>query len=125
METAFEDAMVSEYDAYLPSCVGLPDPKDAHVVAAALKTQAALIVTENLKDFPNTIIGALNLEAKSADAFIADTLSLDTGRAVNAIQKMRQRFKKPALTPDQLLLEMEARGLIEAVDVLKPYVKSI
>jgi len=125
MEAAFEDAMVSDFAAYLPSCAGLPDPKDAHVIAAALKTQAALIVTENLKDFPSAVVGALNLEVKSADTFIADTLALDTGRAVNAVQKMRQRFKKPALTADQLLLEMEARGLIETVDVLRPYVKSI
>ena len=120
MEAAFEDALVCEYEAYLPSCAGLPDSKDAHVVAAALKTQAALIVTENLKDFPITIIGALNLEAKSADTFIADTLALDIGRAVDAIQKMRQRSKKPALTSDQLLLEMEARGLIEAVRTQTP-----
>lgn len=125
MESAFEDAMVSEFDAYLPSCRGLPDHGDAHVVAAALKTQAHMIVTENLKDFPAAILAPLNLEAKSADAFIADTLSLDVGKAVDAIQQMRERFKKPELTADQLLLEMEARGLLETVDALKPYVKSI
>lgn len=125
METAFEDAMVSGYDAYLPSCGGLPDPGDAHVVAAALKTQAHMIVTENVKDFPAAILAPLNLEAKSADAFIADTLSLDVGKAVDAIQQMRERFKKPELTADQLLLEMEARGLLETVDALRPYVKSI
>lgn len=125
MEFAFEDAMVSEYDSYLSSCGGLPDSDDAHVVAAALKTQAHMIVTENLKDFPARVLAPLNLEAKSADAFIADTLSLDVGKAVNAIQQMRERFKKPELTADQLLLEMEARGLLETVDALKPYVKSI
>lgn len=125
MEFAFEDAMVSEFDAYLPSCRGLPDDGDAHVVAAALKTQAHMIVTENLRDFPSAILAPLNLEAKSADAFIADTLSLDVGKAVDAIQQMRERFKKPELTADQLLLEMEARGLLETVDALKPYVKSI
>ncbi|MBY5465251.1 PIN domain-containing protein [Rhizobium leguminosarum] len=125
MEAAFEDALVSDYGAYLPSCAGLPDPNDAHVVAAALKTQAALIVTENLKDFPATVLRSLNLEAKSADAFLADTFALDPGKAVNAIQRMRARFKKPELTADQLLLEMEARGLIETVDVLKPYTNSI
>jgi predicted nucleic acid-binding protein len=125
MERAFEDAIVVDFDGYLPSCNGLPDPDDAHVVAAALKTQAALIVTENLKDFPAAILETLNLEAKSADAFIADTIALETGRAVQAIQRMRLRFKKPELSADQLLLEMEARGLTETVDVLRPYVLSI
>lgn len=125
MEAAFEDAMVSGYDSYIPACAGLPDADDAHVVAAALKTQAHMIVTENLKDFPVGILGSLNIEAKSADAFIADTLSLDVGKAVDAIQNMRERFKKPELTAEQLLLEMEARGLLETVDALRPYVKSI
>ena len=72
MEIAFEDASVTDFEALLPSCRQLPDPKDAHVLAAALETQAAMIVTENLSDFPTAILGPLNLEAKSADAFIAD-----------------------------------------------------
>lgn len=125
MERAFEDAKVVGFDGYLPSCAGLPDPGDAHVAAAALKTQAALIVTENLKDFPAAVLVPLNLEAKSADAFIADTIALETGRAVQAIQRMRLRFKKPELSAEQLLLEMDARGLAETVDVLRPYVLSI
>jgi len=85
IETAFEDAVVEDYDVFLGACVGLPDPKDAHVVAAALKTQAATIVTENLKDFPEAILAGLNMEARSADQFIADTIALDPGRAVAAI----------------------------------------
>jgi predicted nucleic acid-binding protein len=125
IERAFEDATVVDFDGYLPSCAGLPDPGDAHVLAAALKTQANLIVTENLKDFPSKILQPLNLEVKSADAFIADTIALETGRAVQAVQRMRLRFKKPELSANQLLLEMDARGLTETVDVLRPYVLSI
>jgi hypothetical protein len=37
---------------------------------------------------------SLNIEARSADQFIADTIVLDYGRAVAAIKKMRLRFKK-------------------------------
>ena len=36
-----------------------------------------MIVTENLKDFPATVLSDLDMEAKSADAFIADTIALD------------------------------------------------
>ncbi|GLR99711.1 hypothetical protein GCM10007858_73590 [Bradyrhizobium liaoningense] len=38
-----------------------------------------MIVTENLKDFPATVLPDLNMEVKSADAFIADT-TLDEAR---------------------------------------------
>ncbi|QUS37507.1 PIN domain-containing protein [Tardiphaga alba] len=125
MEAAFEEACVGDYDQLLSVCATLPDPNDAHVVAAALKTRAAMIVTENLKDFPDDILGALNIEARSADAFIADTIALDPGRAVAAIRTMRLRLKKPEKTPDVLLLDMEAEGLVETVDILRPHVQSL
>ena len=125
MEAAFKEACVTDFDALLPACADLPDAKDAHVVAAALKTQASMIVTENMKDFPASILDLLNIEAKSADAFIADTLTLDIGRGVAAVRRMRERFKRPDMTAETLLLEMEAQGLTETVDTLRPHVQSL
>jgi hypothetical protein len=125
MEAAFEDAMVTDFDIFLSAAADLPDPGDAHVVAAAIKTQAAMIVTENLKHFPAATLAALDMESKSADAFIADTIALDEGRAVAAIRRMRERLKKPEMTADALLLSMESTGLLEAVDLLRPHVESL
>lgn len=125
MERAFEEACVGDIDGMLDALVGLPDPNDKHVIAAALKTQAAVIVTDNLKDFPEAVLAPLNLEARSADAFLADTIALDPGRAVAAIRTMRQRLKRPEKTPEILLLDMEADGLTETVDMLKPHVMSL
>lgn len=125
VKAAFEDAMVIEFNHSLPIAAGIPDSDDQHVVAAALKTQAAIIVTENLKDFPAEVLADLNMEAKSADAFIADTIALNEARAVAAIRRMRERFKRPEMTPDELLLMMEAAGLIETVDLLTPHVQSL
>ena len=125
MEEAFEDAMVIDYEQFLSVGAELPDKDDAHVLAAALKTQTAILVTENLKDFPAEILTPLNLEARTADAFIADTIALDPGRAVAAIRKMRERFKKPEKTSAQLLLDMEAQGFHETAGILQPYVDSL
>ncbi|MBK5264705.1 MAG: PIN domain-containing protein [Alphaproteobacteria bacterium] len=125
METAFEEALVDDYEDLTCACDGMPDHKDIHVLAAALKTQAATIVTENLKNFPEKVLAPLNIEARSADAFIADTIALDTGRAVAAIRTMRIRLKRPEKTAELLLLDMEAAGLTETVDVLRPHVGSL
>ncbi|MBY8828524.1 PIN domain-containing protein [Hephaestia mangrovi] len=125
MEMAFEDALVSDFDELLKVCGGLSDPKDAHVLAAAVKTQAATIVTDNLKDFPAKVLGPLNIEARSADDFIADTIALDPGRAVAAIRRMRESFRKPEMTPDRLLITMEATGLTATVDTLRGYIRSL
>lgn len=125
MENAFEDASVEDFEKFLGVCEGLPDKNDAHVVAAALKTQAAVIVTDNLKHFPAKLMEPLNLDIRSADEFIADTIALDVGRAIAAIKKMRDRFKKPEMTAERLLIEMEAVGLTEAVDMLRPHIQSL
>ena len=125
MEDAFQDAMVGDFEGYLSVCGSLPDKNDMHVLAAALKTQAATIVTDNLKDFPEAVLEPLNIEARSSDSFIADTIALDPGRAVAAIRRMRERFKKPEKTAELLLLDMEAAGLTETVDVLRPHVLSL
>jgi hypothetical protein len=125
MVAAFEEACVDDVAAMMGSVPDLPDATDRHVVAAALKTRASVIVTDNLKDFPAHILTPLNLEARSADAFIADTIALDPGRAVFAIRRMRERFSRPEKTAEILLLDMEAAGLTETVDVLKPHVLSL
>ena len=126
LEAAFEEALVTDYAKLLPASLDTtPDPADAHVVAAALKAQAAVIVTDNLKHFPPKPMAALNLEARSTDAFLADAIALDPGRAVAAIRRMRERFRKPEITPSRLLLDMEAAGLTEVADILREHIGSL
>ena len=117
--------MVEDYEKFLCICDGLPDANDAHVLAAAIKTQAAVIVTDNLKHFPADLIAPLNVEVRSTDAFLADTIMLDAGRAVAAIRRMRERFRRPEKTADLLFLDMEAAGLTETVDALRAHVLSL
>jgi predicted nucleic acid-binding protein len=125
MTVAFEEAMVTDFDMHLAASSVLPDPNDAHVLAAAVKAQAAAIVTDNLKDFPPAALATFGLEARSADDFIADTIALDEGRAVAALRDMRQRFRKPDLSAEQLLVKMEAAGLLASADTLRPHVGSL
>ena len=48
---AFPDAFVSNYSGLI-SGLELPDKNDRHVLAAAIKTNANVIVTNNIKDIP-------------------------------------------------------------------------
>jgi hypothetical protein len=36
---------------------------------------------------------------------------------------MRERFSKPEMTADILILEMEAQGLVETVDALRSFAR--
>jgi PIN domain len=121
MERAFDDAMVSGFVHLLAGCEEMPDVNDRHVLAAAIKTRADVIVTDNLKHFPNQALAPFGIEARSADDFIADTAMLDIGRAADAVRMMRLRLGNPPISADDLLIKMDAQGLTESVDALKPY----
>ena len=125
MKRAFPEALVEDFESLRPLCGAIPDEDDRHVLAAALKIQAQAIVTENLKDFPCEVLGPLNLEARTSDDFIADTISLDETRAVSAIKQMRERMKNPPKSADSLLRDCEARGLIATADQLRPFIDLI
>jgi len=121
---AFDEALVHDYDACLPMDIKLPDGNDRHVIAAAIKVGASVIVTDNVKDFPTAVLAPLDIEVKTADDFIADTLDLPEGHreAVAAIRKMRERLKRPEITAKELLLRMEGNGLLDSANVLRDHV---
>ena len=64
MTTHFPDAMVVEYESLMATLV-LPDPDDRHVLAAAIRAHAEVIVTHNLKVFPRRALEPLDIEAMS------------------------------------------------------------
>lgn len=125
MQRAFPEANVEDYEKLLCACEGIPDPNDRHVLAAAMRTQAQCIVTENLKHFPADTLNELGLEARSADDFIADTITLDQGRAIVAVREMRTRLKRPELTAEDMLRSLEAHGLIETATILESHIGSL
>jgi predicted nucleic acid-binding protein len=110
---AFPEAMIEGHEHLEAALQALPDPDDRHIVAAALHAGAAQIITNNLRDFPVDVMGPLQIDVRSADDFIADTLDLpmDSSTALSAVRRMRERLRRPELTNAELLIRMERNGL--------------
>lgn len=62
-------ATVSGYEA-IEARIGLPDPADKHVLAAAIAGRAVCIVTANLRDFPRRVLAVEAIRAIHPDAFL-------------------------------------------------------
>jgi hypothetical protein len=114
---AFLDALVDNYEPLVNS-LELPDEKDRHVLAAAIKTNANIIVTNNLKDFPAVYLARFGLTAKTADDFITDTIDLNNGLALEAFRALVLNRTNPNLDEFEILDRFRKNGLIDSANYL-------
>ena len=118
MNAAFPDANVTGHEAIIDSLV-LPDPDDRHVVAAAIKCQADVLVTLNLKDFPVDVLASYELEVQHPDDFIANMIGLDRPKVLAVIHNLVTILKRPPKTFEDILQTLEKQGLTKSVALLK------
>jgi len=52
MNSQVRDSLITDFEQLIPSLT-LPDPNDRHILAAAIVAEVDVIVTFNLKDFPD------------------------------------------------------------------------
>ncbi|WP_328770147.1 PIN domain-containing protein [Streptomyces sp. NBC_00286] len=75
MNGAVRDCLVKGYEPLI-NAVELPDADDRHVLAAAVRAKAQVIVTFNLKDFPTDALARWDVEAVHPDAFLEAQIDL-------------------------------------------------
>lgn len=114
---AFPDALVQNYKSVL-SRLDLPDKNDCHVLAAAIKTNAHLIVTNNLKHFPDSYLLSFRLKAKSADEFLTEIIDLHPERGIAAFREMVLNKKNPSFNLFEVLNQLKRANLSDTADSL-------
>jgi hypothetical protein len=117
MIAAVRDCMVTDYEALIDAVV-LPDPDDRHVVAAAIRVRAPVIVTDNLRDFPASALAPWDIEARSADDFVLDQISLDRQAVYGEIVRIADSHNSPPESVDDVLRRLERCGLVRSVAAL-------
>lgn len=120
MDKAVPDALVTDYESLIVG-LSLPDPDDCHVLAAAIKCNASVIVTFNLKDFPIAILEPFNIEPVHPDNFIADIWDLDQAAILEAAQRQRASLKNPPHSPREFLDQLLLQKLPETVKLLSSF----
>lgn len=120
MDQAVENCLVSGHE-YLIENLELPDPNDRHVLAAAIRAGAQLIVTINLKDFPDKILDEFGIEAVHPDHFIEQQMDLHESTVINVAKQHRAALKNPPKTTDEYLETLAAQGLIITADRLRRF----
>jgi predicted nucleic acid-binding protein len=98
METAFEDAKVEGYERLIASMTN--DPKDRHVLAAAVHGEAHLIITDNVRHFPPASTRPYHIGAITPDDFLVEQCQVNHEIL---IEKLTAQATARGIWLDQLL----------------------
>ncbi len=109
------NALVTDYEALIPSLTN--DEKDRHVLAAAIRAGAQIIVTFNLKDFPNRSLSPHEVVALHRDVFLTRLHALYPDELDRIVREQAAALTKPTRTVGQLLetLAQHTPGFVRLV----------
>lgn len=123
MKKGFPEAMVTGHEALIPSMTN--DPKDRHVLAAAIEGRADLIVTSNLKDFPAESCEPHDIDVQPPDDFLCHQWDVDDPeRIMEILERWAAGLKTPPLSLEELLEEHLARSVPKFCEMVLQSVRS-
>ena len=107
MREAFDaEALVDEFDDLIDEMAC--DPKDRHVLAAAVRGGADTVVTFNLKDFPDEGAATHGIEILHPDSFLIGLLGGHAETVVSALERETAAFQHPPQTVTEVLASLTA-----------------
>lgn len=118
MNAAVRDCIVAGHEPLIEG-LKLPDPDDRHVLAAAIKAGAQVIVTDNKKHFPPDTLAEWGIERKTADDFVMDLIDLDDRVVYGCIVEIVNARTRRPVTFEDVLKQLERSGLIGSVSMLR------
>src|SRR5215471_8906788 len=97
----FPEAWVEGFEPLID--VTTNDPKDRHVLAAAVRSHAQLIVTYNGRHFPPASVQPWEIEVQAPSTFLRGIYDLDAGLFVH---KLHEQARTIGVTVERLLLSL-------------------
>ncbi len=121
MNSHSPDVLVTGYESLIDG-LQLPDRDDRHVLAAAVFAQCDAIITQNLSDFPSSVVETFGIEVYHPDAFMTDYLDRSPVAFCTIIRTVRARMKNPPYTVEAYLANLQRQGLVSTVSKLQAHV---
>jgi PIN domain len=116
MDAAVPDAEVDGHQSLIETLT-LPDLDDRHVLAAALFGKVEVLVTWNLRHFPEALL-PLGLEAVTPDELVCRLLALAPQETRQAVEALRVSLRNPPYSWSGLLERFGQVGLVRTAEDL-------
>lgn len=124
MDFAVEDCLITGYERLIEG-LELPDPNDRHVLAAAIRAQAEVIVTFNQKDFPLEILQEFGIFTEHPDDFVVNLIDLNKAAVISTARDQRARLKNPPRTREEFLDTLRNQQLTRTATFLQEMIELI
>lgn len=118
MNDTFPRANVQGFEP-LSKGLHLPDSDDIHVLAVAIKSNADIIVTFNLKDFPSRELAKHGIKAIHPDDFLMSLIEEAPVKSTQALINQVEHLKKPPITAGEILDNFRKTGLQNTANLLE------
>jgi hypothetical protein len=114
MEAAFPEALVTGHEPLIERMRN--DPKDRHVLAAAVRANADAIVTCNGRDFPRACLDPYGIEKISPERFLLHQWDLDSGSVTEKLLQQAIDTRRSV----ESLLELLHKMVPRFADAVRP-----
>lgn len=112
MNDALPAAMVSGYEQHVRK-VTLPDPNDRHVVATGVAANASLILTWNLRHFPESELRKFGLRKMTPDAFLCGLLDEIPDLVIGSLAHARRNLSKTRVSGPDFIAILKGQKLVQ------------
>lgn len=109
MENAVPECLVRNYSS-IEHSLQLQDMNDRHVLAAAIHSGSEFLLTENLRDFPDSILSLHQITAISVDDLFTAIVEQYQDKLLGALRTIVKRLRNPPITLEDWCLRMETIG---------------
>jgi len=96
MRITFPEAFVPVPRDLIQALTCIPDPKDRHVLAAAVRGKADAILTLNDRDFPSECLAQYEIDRMSPDEFLIHQYHLNPGAVLDKLDAQAVAIRENA-----------------------------
>lgn len=105
MDEHFPDSIVTGYENLVPT-PSLPDSGDRHVLAAAIAGECRVLITNNPRDFPTTVVAAHEIEVMTADEFLVALYRSQPVKLLEIVRHHRSLLVRNPVSQEQYLTNL-------------------
>lgn len=95
------EAMVDGYEHLVPAMTN--HSKDRHVLAAAVAAEADIIVTDNIRDFPEQAVAPHGITVMESEDFLLMLLAESPQQVIDTLEREVAAFRKPVTSLSEFL----------------------